>query len=192
MAKTAKKLPFDDLSILPGVVASQVLAEVYTGQEVSDHARSPKQVASIERIRQQLNPGQRLQFETATELRCRKAYACDAPWIIKIMNSNSNAGRDMLYQFVRHWLAAYCLYPDKFVRETWGGQTLDELHTPPCEPAESTPERLAVVAEIVLEAATQEELTAFVASLQELLGSYGYPAASVIRPVRLEKHHVAH
>ncbi len=38
---------------------------------------------------------------------CRNAYANKAKWFEKCVKSKTNAGRDQLYVWTAHWLAAY-------------------------------------------------------------------------------------
>lgn len=109
-----KTKPYDELVIVPSIIASEVAAETYTGQEVSVQLRSGRTVDAVEKRRKQLTDAEVREFAELCDKRCRAAYEAGAPWFRKIARSKTNAGRDQLYQWVRHWFSAYCLYPDKF------------------------------------------------------------------------------
>lgn len=101
------RISFHSYPLSPYIVAGNVLDEVYTGREVSN----PTRVAEIEaaRLRVVEDYGWRRRFSQDCSLRCELAYNAGEPWIVKIMRSKTNHGRDTLYNFIRHWLAAELL-----------------------------------------------------------------------------------
>lgn len=94
--------PYDELALMPRLIAETVCGEPYTGHEISNPC--PSMVATVEAARQQMDV---TDFASYADVRCRMAYENKADWFMKIARSRSNRGRDQLYMYVRHWLAAY-------------------------------------------------------------------------------------
>lgn len=97
MPPKTRRTPYDQLSLIPSVIAGVVVGEAYTGCHAD----------RVEPLRDRLTPDERLAFVDAVDQRCRAAYECRAAWFDKIIKSRTNAGRDQLYVWVRHWLAGY-------------------------------------------------------------------------------------
>ena len=102
-----KKTPFHDLPISPAIIADCVLSEPYQAQEWSDKVRDGYEAKTIEAKRQALTNEQRNAFAIECELRFFEAYKSGAKWFYNIIQARGNAGRDKLYTFTRHWLAAF-------------------------------------------------------------------------------------
>ena len=109
--------PYDELAFIPRLIAETVCREPYTGQEISGRAVA---VADVEAARQQMTAEQVAEFASFADERCRVAYERGADWFMKCARSRSNRGRDQLYMYVRHWLAAYLL-------DTWRREFVGEL-----------------------------------------------------------------
>ncbi len=109
-----KRTPYDMLPVLPAVIAEAVLGEEYTGQDLSPMLRSGRMVALVEAGRRALSQSERELFELLCERRCKAAYEVRAKWFSKCVTVGSNAGRDQLYMWIRHWLPAYILERERF------------------------------------------------------------------------------
>jgi hypothetical protein len=106
----AKQRRYDDLPLMPDVMAETVVSQPYTGEEWSNAARSHYEVERIERLRRALTEDQRRDFVAWVDARCRYAYEAQAEWFLKCVRSKTNRGRDqMLHVWVPHWLAAFCV-----------------------------------------------------------------------------------
>lgn len=112
----SKRTPYEDLILMPEVIADTVATSQYTGCEMSDRIRCGSQVEKTEMLRSQMTREQRQEFVQAVDKRCRLAYEAKADWFIKCIRSKSNHGRDTLYNWVRHWLASYLNNPAIFLR----------------------------------------------------------------------------
>lgn len=101
--------PYHDLHLLPYIVADTVCQQPYTGSEWSWHLRNPHNVAKTEQLRQAMTPEQQREFCQLVDQRCRAAYVARADWFKRCLHGTS--GRDQLYIWVSHWLAAYLANP---------------------------------------------------------------------------------
>lgn len=101
--------PYDELAFIPYQIARTVCGEPYTGAEISTASRSGRQIGKVEAIRQQMTTEQIAEFASFADERCRVAYERGADWMQRCARSRSNRGRDQLYMYIRHWLAAYLL-----------------------------------------------------------------------------------
>jgi hypothetical protein len=100
------KAPYDDLPLLPFLIADAVCGEVYTGSETSLQVRDGALVAKTEFKRRKMTRAQVDAFCEECDKRCRDAYAADAEWFLKCLDGETS-GRDQLYVWTRHWLAAF-------------------------------------------------------------------------------------
>lgn len=105
MAKQRK--PYDNLSIMPSIVASTVVETTYTGEEISIQLRSGDFVVKTEYLRQSMSHDLKNQFIAYVDNRCRQAYEEEVEWFEKIVTAKGNKGRDQLYMWVSHWLAGF-------------------------------------------------------------------------------------
>lgn len=103
-----KKIPYEKLHILPSFVADRVSTSPYDGREISDHHRDSQVVAKVEAIRKTMTEKEHERFAVECDERCRHAYNHDVPWMMRIVRSNTNGGRNQLYVLTMHWLASYC------------------------------------------------------------------------------------
>lgn len=99
-----KRKSYDQLSIVPHIVAHCVCGDVYNGDAISNDY--PSFIATIESLRQEMTQEQRNEFIETVDKRCRFAYDSKIDWFVKIAKGG-NMGRDTLYDYVRHWLASY-------------------------------------------------------------------------------------
>lgn len=98
------KTSFDDLPFLPSVIADTVCRQTYTGAELLDSI--PLAVAKIDGRRLLMTEDEIRQFAEDCDTRCRQAYGRKDRWFMKCVRAKGNAGRDQLYLFISHWLAA--------------------------------------------------------------------------------------
>jgi hypothetical protein len=99
---------YDDLTILPHVIADTVCLTPFTSEFSARHT-SDAEVARVEALRQKMTPERIAEFARLVDEKCRAAYEKRAPWFMKIARSKTSAGRDQLYVFVAHWLHAFLL-----------------------------------------------------------------------------------
>ncbi len=98
-------MAYDDLAIIPSIVAKSVVEEPYTGYEYSNQGHF--NVESLEAKRLAMTLEDRQRFIDYADKRCRDAYEAKADWFMKIIRSKTNAGRDQLYVWISHWLNAF-------------------------------------------------------------------------------------
>jgi len=122
----AKRTPYDQLALIPYIVAETVCGQEYTSQEISPNARCGWMIEKTEKLRKAMTPEMVKEFATTCHELCRLAYECRAEWFMKCVNGNRgrnhNAGRDQLYVWLRHWMAAYLDNPDR-----WREQRANDL-----------------------------------------------------------------
>jgi len=99
---------YENLVLNPLIVAETVANRPYTGSEWSDALRSSVSIQKTEAKRQALTPNQITKFAELCDRRCHFAYNHKAKWFMRCVRSKSNAGRDELYMWCSHWLAAFC------------------------------------------------------------------------------------
>ena len=107
-----KEIPYNHLPLLAYPIAEAV-CETPFESEFSDRGTSSEEVARVEALRQKMTRSQIGGFARRIDDHCREAYRVKAPWFMKCVRSKTNAGRDQLYAWVRHWLHAYLLPPRK-------------------------------------------------------------------------------
>jgi len=107
MAKQRKN--YDELPILPNIVAETVCSQEYTGREWSMKVRDFNKVAEIEAMRQTMTPDRVREFADLVDEWCRRAYEVKADWFETIAQSETNRGRDSLYIVVSHWLSSFLI-----------------------------------------------------------------------------------
>ena len=98
-----KKTPYDQLPLLPNLVAETVCATPYTGAEWRDGGSLP--IAKIEANRLAMTSEDIRAFADSCDERCRKAYDANAKWFLDCVKNDT--GRDQLYVWITHWLAAH-------------------------------------------------------------------------------------
>ena len=99
--------PYHELALIPELIAETVLNEKYTGQELSAKTRCFSDVEKIERRRICMSDKRREDFIRDCDARCRSAYENKSKWFMDCVKSKSNRGRDILYNWTRHWLAGF-------------------------------------------------------------------------------------
>ena len=107
-----RRKKYDDLTILPHVIAQTVFLREYRGEEWSPALRSPAQVEKIETLRLKATREQMDEFCKFADLKCKKAYEGGADWFSRLLK-HRDGGRDQLYVWITHWLTAYLTGPDK-------------------------------------------------------------------------------
>lgn len=105
--RKTNRMPYSELTLIPAVIAEAVLSETYKGIEISVKLRSTRDVEEVEAARKKLTEAERMDFIVDCDTRCRDAYARGARWFVLCTESKSNWGLDRLYQYTRHWLAAF-------------------------------------------------------------------------------------
>ena len=113
MKKPAKTKPaYEDLSLLPSIIASTVCGRPYSGKEFSPSlAPGASTVAAMEAKRQAMTEDQIDEFSDLCDRFCHQVYDKGVKWFMDIVEANGNKGRDQLYVFVTHWLVAYLTNP---------------------------------------------------------------------------------
>lgn len=104
---------YDELPILPWLVAETVANKSYTGAEWSPSVRNSYSVEKVEALRAKMTVKDIQDFSEWADARCREAYKRKALWFMKIANSKTNSGRDQLYVWVSHWLSSWLSNPAK-------------------------------------------------------------------------------
>lgn len=102
----AKKTPYDQLALMPSIVAGTVCGRPYKQIEISEGMRVQSQIDRIEAQRQKMTQESIEAFERHVDALCRAAYDADADWFLKCVNGGT-PGRDQLYVWVSHWLCAW-------------------------------------------------------------------------------------
>ena len=100
-----KRIPYDELTLQPHVIAKMVVTSPYDGRELSNNPAY--MVTKVESLRQQMPELHQQAFVQACDNRCREAYEIGADWFMACLNGNR--GRDQLYNWVKHWLASYLI-----------------------------------------------------------------------------------
>lgn len=83
MRYTADKTPYEDIPLLPNLIAETVANRA---------ALEPSEIAG---------------FMESVDDRCRAAYESGARWFLVLVNCPGNLGRDQLYVECARWLADY-------------------------------------------------------------------------------------
>jgi hypothetical protein len=99
------KTPYNDLPLVPTMVAMVVVDNAYTGQDISEASRDQKRIAEVEKRRQRMTDPMRQEFIWEVDQRCQDAYDADAKWFKKCLKGDK--GRDQLYIWIAHWLHAW-------------------------------------------------------------------------------------
>lgn len=107
---------YDSLPLVAIIIADTVAGRPYTGSELSERSRSPVEVAKIEALRQKMTHDQAREFAEICDARCMAAFEAKAKWFMDCVKAKDNRGRDQLYVWISHWLAAYLKAPDAFRR----------------------------------------------------------------------------
>lgn len=107
-----KKIAFEHIPFIPFIVAETVANQPYTGMEYSENARNPVYVQKYENLRQKMTKKQIEAFAEWVDRRCRYCYENNVEWFMKLANAKTSQGRDQLYVWVSHWLAAYLNNPE--------------------------------------------------------------------------------
>ncbi len=103
---------YDQLTLRPEIVAKVVLGEKFTGHGITMF--SCVIPSEIERARNEISNEQAEEFVRLVDRRCRTCWEVQAEWFTKCVRSKTGAGRDRLYDVIRHWLSAYLKDPVAF------------------------------------------------------------------------------
>ena len=106
---------YDDLPIIPAIVAEEVLERPYAGNELQSRF-SDSEIKMIEKRRQNLSFEDKQKFITICDQKCRAAYEQKADWFLKCVNSKSSQGRDQLYVWFTHWMVSYLKDKGRFLQ----------------------------------------------------------------------------
>src|SRR5581483_722662 len=98
------RTPYDQIALIPAVVAKTVCEREYTGSEGSG-----QDVAKVEGLRRAMTPAHVQAFVKHFDTLCRLAYKEQAEWFMKCVRSQSNRGRDQLYVWAAHQLCGFLL-----------------------------------------------------------------------------------
>ena len=111
-----QRTPYDNLPLLPRVLAETVAGTPYAAIEYSDRNRPASLVAKTEQRRQAMTPDMVRQFADACDHLCRSAYAVRAAWFERIARAKDSRCRDQLAVWMSHWLSGYLDSPEQFLR----------------------------------------------------------------------------
>lgn len=96
-------MKYEHLPLIPSIVADTVCRTVYTGREASNLSAS--HVERTEALRRRMTDDDINDFVIQSDKRCRAAYSVRARWFMSCLNGNR--GRNQLYVWMSHHLAAY-------------------------------------------------------------------------------------
>jgi hypothetical protein len=115
--KTVKRCKkYEDLTLLPAIIADAVCGREYKGEEYSDALRDSRMAERVEALRKKMTQEQVNEFCQLADNRCKRAYECRAPWFEKLLR-HSDGGRDQLYVWLSHWLSSYLINPELLKRD---------------------------------------------------------------------------
>ena len=120
------KTPYDMLPLIPTICAETVASQPYTEQEFSEGLRSGDRAAKVEAKRIVMTPEDIREFADLAERHCQQAYEADAKWFLECVNAPGDRGRNQLYAWLSHWLAAYLHDPRIFRRNA--GLPMDQRY----------------------------------------------------------------
>jgi len=100
-------LTYDQIPIMPIVIADVVANQPYDGGDISVRNRSQDHVDKIEALRLVMTYEQRKEFGQLVDKICRAAFEKEYDWFMKIVRAKGNRGRDQMYIWVKHWLSSY-------------------------------------------------------------------------------------
>jgi hypothetical protein len=126
-----KRTPYENLSLVPIIVAETVCSHPYTEQEMSWQARSAERAEKVEAKRKDLTIKQRQEFVDVCDARCRAAYNARADWFMKCVRSKSRMGYDQLYIWMSHWMASYLNDPETFLKRHQQLQDMEKIVSNP-------------------------------------------------------------
>lgn len=112
----AKKPKYEDILLMPNIIAETVCGREYTGREWSQNVVSPPEVKEIESKRKLLTQEEIREFADLCDARCKAAYEASANWFQKCIDAEGNAGRDDLYMWITHWMTSFIMTRDAFKR----------------------------------------------------------------------------
>lgn len=104
------KTKYDDLPILPYLLAEYVLDRPYLGQEISLEHRDPNIVKHVEEQRQLMTNEERTNFISETEIRCRTSYESDGWFSLVVQKPDP---RNDIIAIISHWLASLLIKEHK-------------------------------------------------------------------------------
>jgi len=100
------RIAYDDLALVPFILAENVARREYTGEEMSIQLRSSaKDIAKVEELRKTLTPEEEHTFCNICDERCKHAYNNKSDWFMRIVRMED--GRAQLEMFLTHWLVAF-------------------------------------------------------------------------------------
>jgi len=120
------RLSYDQIALVPSIVADIVVYRPYEMQEFSQNMRSQSIIEEIEGKRKQLTIAQCEEFIQLCDKRCRDAYEIKADWFEDCVNSDSS---DQLMIWITHWLVSYINNPKLFRRKINELETLISVET---------------------------------------------------------------
>lgn len=109
------KTKYEDLPLLPTILAEVVASTPYCGQELSRNCRDDTRIREIELKRQHMTPEQVRDYSNWCDRRCKAAYEARVKWFLKIVKKPD--GREQLMVWLSHWLAAFLTNPRIVERE---------------------------------------------------------------------------
>ena len=102
-------MKYNELPLLPDVIAKTVCAQEYKMQEYSSGVRTPEYIERVEPLRKAMTPEQVEEFAKDCDKRCEEAFNAKCKWFQDCIKAKGNRGRDQLYLWIRHWMVTYLL-----------------------------------------------------------------------------------
>ena len=102
---------YDDLALVPSMVARRVCETPYRAVELKPEWRSASVITQVETLRRAMTPNQVREFMRLCDARCRRAYESKTDWFLKCVQSERP---DQLSAWLSHWLNAYLRNPRHF------------------------------------------------------------------------------
>ena len=102
-----KTIPYDDLPILPWLIAETTANRSYKGIEWGPSVRDSRDVERTEFLRQKMTVQDIQDFADWVDKRCRLAYKKKVKWFMECTESKTNRGRDQMYVWISHWLCSW-------------------------------------------------------------------------------------
>lgn len=108
------KTPYENLPLLPNLIAETVCGQPYEMQEWSPEHRSQSIIDKVEAQRKAMSPEAIKEFAHLCDKRCLYAYEHKMKWFLDCVKAKDNRGRDQLYVYIRHWMTAFVDNPERF------------------------------------------------------------------------------
>ncbi len=107
-------MSYQDLPFVIHIMADTILQRPYSGKEAGELKLSSAEISELEKRRLNLTEEQKYEFRRLCDARCKLAFDLKFSWFMKCVKAKGNLGRNKLFVFLTHWMAAYLLNPEAF------------------------------------------------------------------------------